>query len=218
MKSNKNPSPTPSRSFHFEFLSTLSAGEDQEISKLWLVLPPLITPPKPQTVGFFLLLLQTHRVPTFGCLGSSMLARWSRRRPRRRWIRWRSGCGPTTRSRSTPWASPPASPTWSSPSAPPSFSAPSKVPPLIPFLASGRFNIAKVSSFYDGGLLTVALAVGPVAAALLILGNVGVILGLFPAHVAWTIYSIMKWVTTFHWFHLLYAGNKKINFGYYWPF
>ncbi|CAD5171925.1 unnamed protein product [Musa acuminata subsp. malaccensis] len=37
-----------------------------------------------------------------------------------------------------------------------------------------------------------ALVVGPVAALLLILGNVGVILGLFPAHVAWTVYSIVK--------------------------
>ncbi|RWW27974.1 hypothetical protein BHE74_00022900 [Ensete ventricosum] len=36
------------------------------------------------------------------------------------------------------------------------------------------------------------LVVGPVAALLMILGNVGVILGLFPAHVAWTVYSIVK--------------------------
>ncbi|XP_008805808.2 uncharacterized membrane protein At3g27390 [Phoenix dactylifera] len=37
-----------------------------------------------------------------------------------------------------------------------------------------------------------ALVVGPIAALLLILGNVGVILGLFPAHVAWTVYSLLK--------------------------
>ncbi|XP_061347005.1 uncharacterized membrane protein At3g27390 [Gastrolobium bilobum] len=36
------------------------------------------------------------------------------------------------------------------------------------------------------------LVVGPVAALLLIIGNVGVILGLFPAHVAWTVYTHLK--------------------------
>ncbi|EMS59955.1 hypothetical protein TRIUR3_07452 [Triticum urartu] len=36
------------------------------------------------------------------------------------------------------------------------------------------------------------MVVGPVAAALMILGNVGVILVLFPAHVWWTIYSLIK--------------------------
>ncbi|OAY66002.1 putative membrane protein, partial [Ananas comosus] len=36
------------------------------------------------------------------------------------------------------------------------------------------------------------LLVGPVAAALLIIGNVGVILGLLPWHVAWTVYSLIK--------------------------
>ncbi|XP_042381890.1 uncharacterized membrane protein At3g27390-like [Zingiber officinale] len=50
--------------------------------------------------------------------------------------------------------------------------------------------IAFCSALFLGGLK--ALVVGPVAALLLILGNVGVILGLFPAHVAWTIYSIVK--------------------------
>ncbi|XP_074564775.1 putative membrane protein At3g27390 [Curcuma longa] len=50
--------------------------------------------------------------------------------------------------------------------------------------------IAFCSALFLGALK--ALVVGPVAAALLILGNVGVILGLFPAHVAWTIYSIVK--------------------------
>lgn len=33
---------------------------------------------------------------------------------------------------------------------------------------------------------------GPIAALILILGNVGVILGLFPAHVAWTVYTLFK--------------------------
>ncbi|WOK94313.1 hypothetical protein Cni_G03015 [Canna indica] len=46
------------------------------------------------------------------------------------------------------------------------------------------------SALFLGGLK--ALVVGPVAAALLILGNVGVILGLLPTHVAWTVYSIVK--------------------------
>ncbi|KAI4386691.1 hypothetical protein MLD38_004602 [Melastoma candidum] len=34
--------------------------------------------------------------------------------------------------------------------------------------------------------------VGPIASLILILGNVGVILGMFPAHVGWTIYTIIK--------------------------
>ncbi|XP_072989784.1 uncharacterized membrane protein At3g27390-like isoform X3 [Typha latifolia] len=46
------------------------------------------------------------------------------------------------------------------------------------------------SAFFFGALK--ALLLGPVAALLLILGNVGVILTLFPAHVAWTIYSLVK--------------------------
>ncbi|KAE9596663.1 hypothetical protein Lal_00007578 [Lupinus albus] len=36
------------------------------------------------------------------------------------------------------------------------------------------------------------IIVGPIAALLLILGNVGVILGLFPAHVVWTVYTLLK--------------------------
>ncbi|BFG38896.1 hypothetical protein CerSpe_251700 [Prunus speciosa] len=36
------------------------------------------------------------------------------------------------------------------------------------------------------------LLVGPISALILILGNVGIILGLFPAHVAWTIYTLIK--------------------------
>jgi hypothetical protein len=34
--------------------------------------------------------------------------------------------------------------------------------------------------------------VGPIAGLILVIGNVGVILGLFPAHVAWTLYSLIK--------------------------
>ncbi|GMH24087.1 hypothetical protein Nepgr_025930 [Nepenthes gracilis] len=37
-----------------------------------------------------------------------------------------------------------------------------------------------------------AILVGPVAGLILIIGNVGVILGLFPAHFAWTIYTIVN--------------------------
>ncbi|XP_077214104.1 putative membrane protein At3g27390 [Tasmannia lanceolata] len=36
------------------------------------------------------------------------------------------------------------------------------------------------------------LVVGPIAGLVLIVGNVGVILGLFPAHVAWTVYALVK--------------------------
>ncbi|KAL6993741.1 hypothetical protein U1Q18_011858, partial [Sarracenia purpurea var. burkii] len=36
------------------------------------------------------------------------------------------------------------------------------------------------------------LLVGPIAGLILIIGNVGVILGLFPSHVAWTVYTLVK--------------------------
>lgn len=36
------------------------------------------------------------------------------------------------------------------------------------------------------------IVVGPIAALILIIGNVGVILGMFPAHVAWTVYTLLK--------------------------
>ncbi|XP_059457984.1 uncharacterized membrane protein At3g27390 [Corylus avellana] len=36
------------------------------------------------------------------------------------------------------------------------------------------------------------LLVGPIAGLILVIGNVGVILGMFPAHVAWTVYSLIK--------------------------
>jgi len=49
----------------------------------------------------------------------------------------------------------------------------------------------------DGGLLSFSLSsagivVGPIACLVLILGNVGVILALFPSHVAWTVYTLFK--------------------------
>ncbi|KAI3452032.1 hypothetical protein Pfo_008697 [Paulownia fortunei] len=37
-----------------------------------------------------------------------------------------------------------------------------------------------------------SLLVGPIAALILIVGNLAVILGLFPAHVAWTVYTLLK--------------------------
>ncbi|KAL0350654.1 UNVERIFIED_CONTAM: putative membrane protein [Sesamum radiatum] len=37
-----------------------------------------------------------------------------------------------------------------------------------------------------------SLLVGPIAGLVLIIGNLGVILGLFPAHVAWTVYTLLK--------------------------
>ncbi|KAK8969014.1 hypothetical protein KSP40_PGU004790 [Platanthera guangdongensis] len=46
------------------------------------------------------------------------------------------------------------------------------------------------SALFIGALK--GILVGPVAGLLLILGNIGVILGLFPAHVAWTVYSLLK--------------------------
>ncbi|CAK9166483.1 unnamed protein product [Ilex paraguariensis] len=40
--------------------------------------------------------------------------------------------------------------------------------------------------------LVAGLLVGPIAALIVIIGNVGVILGLFPAHVVWTVYTLVK--------------------------
>lgn len=37
-----------------------------------------------------------------------------------------------------------------------------------------------------------AVLVGPIAASILVGGNVGVILLMFPAHVAWAIYTLVK--------------------------
>lgn len=41
-------------------------------------------------------------------------------------------------------------------------------------------------------MIPAGLLVGPVAALILIIGNVGVILGLLPAHIAWTVYTIIR--------------------------
>ncbi|XP_020239715.1 uncharacterized membrane protein At3g27390 [Cajanus cajan] len=45
-------------------------------------------------------------------------------------------------------------------------------------------------AFFLGALK--GIVVGPIACLILIIGNVGVILGLFPAHVAWTVYTLLK--------------------------
>ncbi|XP_050205874.1 uncharacterized membrane protein At3g27390 [Mercurialis annua] len=49
---------------------------------------------------------------------------------------------------------------------------------------------AFLSAFFLG--LLKALLVGPIAASILIGGNVGVILVMFPPHVAWTVYTLIK--------------------------
>ncbi|MED6157410.1 hypothetical protein PIB30_022816 [Stylosanthes scabra] len=49
---------------------------------------------------------------------------------------------------------------------------------------------AFLSAFFLGAIK--GLVVGPIAALILIIGNVGVILGLFPWHVAWTVYTLFK--------------------------
>ncbi|GAB4846994.1 hypothetical protein Ancab_026006 [Ancistrocladus abbreviatus] len=46
------------------------------------------------------------------------------------------------------------------------------------------------SAFFFGALK--GLLVGPVAGLIIIIGNVGVIVGLFPAHVAWTFYTVVN--------------------------
>jgi hypothetical protein len=46
------------------------------------------------------------------------------------------------------------------------------------------------SAFFLGAIK--GLIVGPIAGLTLIVGNVGVILCLFPAHVTWTIYAVAK--------------------------
>lgn len=43
-------------------------------------------------------------------------------------------------------------------------------------------------------LIHAGLIVGPIAGLTLIAGNVGVILGLFPAHVTWTVYTVAKYI------------------------
>ncbi|KAF9678479.1 hypothetical protein SADUNF_Sadunf07G0039200 [Salix dunnii] len=46
------------------------------------------------------------------------------------------------------------------------------------------------SAFFLGALK--GLLVGPIASSVLILGNVAVILGMFPPHVSWTVYTLVK--------------------------
>ncbi|KAJ6288634.1 hypothetical protein OIU76_024589 [Salix suchowensis] len=46
------------------------------------------------------------------------------------------------------------------------------------------------SAFFMGALK--GLLVGPIASSVLILGNVAVILGMFPPHVSWTVYTLVK--------------------------
>lgn len=60
------------------------------------------------------------------------------------------------------------------------------------------------------------LIVGPVAALLLITGNVGVILGLFPAHVAWTVYTLLK-CPLLPFFHLLLTHDYGFRHFYLSP-
>lgn len=41
-------------------------------------------------------------------------------------------------------------------------------------------------------MFVAGLLVGPIAGLIVIVGNVGVILGMLPAHVIWTVYSLVK--------------------------
>ncbi|KAF9622511.1 hypothetical protein IFM89_031915 [Coptis chinensis] len=59
----------------------------------------------------------------------------------------------------------------------------------------GSLNCLYVVFAFISALLLGALKgviFGPIAALVLIIGNVGVILGLFPYHVAWTVYTLVK--------------------------
>lgn len=58
---------------------------------------------------------------------------------------------------------------------------------IVSWLSLLWWNVKEVSYLNAAGLL-----VGPIAGLILILGNLGVILGLFPAHVAWTVYTLLK--------------------------
>lgn len=58
-----------------------------------------------------------------------------------------------------------------------------------------------LNSMTEGGFLNFSLnfikifaglLVGPIASLIIIIGNVGVILGLLPAHVAWAVYTLVK--------------------------
>ncbi|KAJ4829599.1 hypothetical protein Tsubulata_014263 [Turnera subulata] len=61
---------------------------------------------------------------------------------------------------------------------------------LLGWLTTVYVVLAFCTALFLGALK--ALIVGPVAAAILIVGNVAVILGMFPSHVAWTVYTLVK--------------------------
>ncbi|XP_058089144.1 uncharacterized membrane protein At3g27390 [Magnolia sinica] len=100
--------------------------------------------------------------------------------------------------------------------------------PLTGCLKTTYVVFVFVSAFFLGALK--GLLVGPVAALLVILGNVGVILGLLPAHIAWTVYALvktnrfdaaLKFALLFAlppllalWLGLSIAGNVLIAIGY----
>ena len=48
------------------------------------------------------------------------------------------------------------------------------------------------SDFMDFSFLIAGIFVGPIAGLIIIIGNVGVIVGLFPFHVFWTVYTLVK--------------------------
>lgn len=58
---------------------------------------------------------------------------------------------------------------------------------LVMFLICTKMCFSGYVCFDVAGLI-----VGPVACSILIVGNLGVILGFFPAHVSWTVYSLLK--------------------------
>ncbi|XP_042058820.1 uncharacterized membrane protein At3g27390-like isoform X1 [Salvia splendens] len=65
--------------------------------------------------------------------------------------------------------------------------------PALPYYYTQRCLRLAAARIRSPALLpTPSVLVGPIAGLLLILGNLGVILGLFPAHVAWTVYTLLK--------------------------
>ncbi|XP_039054146.1 uncharacterized membrane protein At3g27390-like [Hibiscus syriacus] len=63
-------------------------------------------------------------------------------------------------------------------------------------------EFAFCSALFLGALK--GLLVGPIAALILIIGNLGVIIGLLPAHIAWTVYKIISIIDAMHPLKLLY--------------
>ncbi|KAE8695088.1 cyclin-dependent kinase inhibitor 1-like isoform X1 [Hibiscus syriacus] len=62
-------------------------------------------------------------------------------------------------------------------------------------MQAGWLKVAYVVFAFCSALFLGALKgllVGPIAALILIIGNLGVILGLLPAHIAWTVYTIIR--------------------------